>query len=151
MSNEAAAAAADLMDSATARAEQAWSDIGNAFSESFVPTELGRGLVEGFEGGAESALEKWRADWEARRKAAAEETEKAAGDAAAKIAAAFAAPQFQSAVDIRSKDGYGALLKSMFAGYQVAEKQLAVAERQVDVLEGIRANTEDMGLEAVDI
>ena len=39
----------------------------------------------------------------------------------------------------------------MFAGDQVAEKQLAAAERQVEVLEGIRANTEDMGLEAVDI
>ena len=39
----------------------------------------------------------------------------------------------------------------MFAGDQVAEKQLAVAERQVDVLEGIRVNTEDMGLEAIDI
>ena len=151
MSNVAAAEAAKLMDSATARAEKGWSDIGNAFSESFVPTELGLSLSEGFEGGVESSLEKWRADWEARRQAAAKETEKASIDAAATISAAFAAPQFQSAVDIRSKDGYGALLKSMFAGDQVAEKQLAAAERQVEVLEGIRANTEDMGLEAVDI
>ena len=113
-------------------------------------------MVEGFEGGVESSLEKWRADWEARRKAAAEETEKAAADAAAKISTAFAAPQWQSAVDIRSKGGNDALLKSMwpasawFAGGQGAEKQLAAAERQVEVLEGIRANTEDMGLEAVD-
>ena len=179
MSNEAAATAAKLMDSAMARAEKGWSDIGNAFSKNFEPTELGRslverfeegwskignafsenfeptelglGLVEGFKGGAESTLEEWRADWEARRKAAAEETEKAADGAAAKISAAFAAPQFQSAVDIRSKDGYGALLKSMFAGDKVAEKHLAVAERQEKVLEGIRLNTEDMGLEAVDI
>ena len=49
------------------------------------------------------------------------------------------------------------MLKSMwpasawFAGGQGAEKQLAAAERQVEVPEGIRANTEDMGLEAVDI
>ena len=156
MSNEAAATSARLMDSAMARAEKGLSDIGNAFSDSFAPTELGRSLVEGFEGGVESSLEKWRADWEARRKAAAEETEKAAADAAAKISAAFATPQWQSAVDIRSKGGYDAMLKSMwpasawFAGGQGAEKQLAAAERQVEVLEGIRANTEDMGLEAVD-
>ena len=148
--NVADAEAAKLMDSAAARAEKGLSNIGNAFSDSFVPTELGRRLAEGFEGGFESSLEKWRADSEARRKAAAEETEKAAADAAAKIAAAFA-PQFQSAVDIRSKDGYGALLKSMFAGDQVAEQQLAVAELQVEILESIRANTEDMDLEAIDI
>ena len=37
-----------------------------------------------------------------------------------------------------------------FAGGQGAERQLAAAERQVEVLEGIRDNTEDMGLEAVD-
>ena len=132
-------------------AEQAWSDLGNAFSGSFVPTELGRGLVEGFKGGAESTLEKWRADWEARRQAAAKETEKVSIDAAATISAAFAAPQFQSAVDIRSKDGYGALLKSMFASDLAAEKQLAVSERQAEILESIRANTEDKDLEVIDI
>ena len=151
LANVADAEAAKLMDSATARAEQAWGDIGNAFSDSFVPTELGVSMFEGFEGGFESSLEKWRADSEARRKAAEEETGKAAFEAAATIAAAFAAPQFQSAVDIRSKDGYGALLKSMFASDLAAEKQLAVSERQAEILESIRANTEDMDLEAIDI
>ena len=151
MGDAAAATVVNLMDSAAARAEKSWSDIGNAFSESFVPTELGRKLVEGFEGGAESTLEKWRVDWEARAKAAAVETAKASTDAAATISAAFTAPQFQSAVDIRSKDGYGAMLKSMFAGDQVRQLALAVAERQLGVLDRIRVNTEDLGLEAVDI
>ena len=72
-------------------------------------------------------------------------------DAADTISAAFVAPQFQSAVDVRSKDGYGSLLKSMFAGDQVAEKHLAVSERQAEILEGIKADLAGTNLEAVDI
>ena len=125
--------------------------MGNAFSETFQPTEMGTLFAEGAAGGFEASYEAMRAEWEADRAKAKEEAEQQRNAVKSAATLAFATPDFQSALDVRSKEGYAGLLKSMYGGTDVQQQQLAVAESQDEKLGRIAANIEDMELEAADI
>ena len=151
MAESAARTSQRLWQEANADAAQAGELMGNAFSETFQPTEMGTLFAEGATGGFEDRLEAMRAEWEADRAKAKEEAEQQRNAVKSAASLAFVTPDFQSALDVRSKEGYAGLLKSLWGPGATSLQQLEVAERQVEVLEGIQSNTEDMGLEAADI
>ena len=110
-------------------------------------------MVNGVRGGFEEWFEAARAKLEAQTAAAAEKTKEAGQAAAAEIGQAFTAPpSFQAAIDVRSKEGYAGLLKSMTGGGgDVAKEQLGELQAQTGELQGIRSDLANVGVEAADL
>lgn len=131
-------------------ADQLWSDAGadfaGAFGDEFEPSDLGRIMFEGFEGGAEDMVEGWRRESEER----AERLRKA-GEAAGSsmytgvVEGADKAAKFLAT----ERAGVDAVVRMINrTGNTVADRQLAAMERTADATEEI---AEEEGVEVVEI
>lgn len=130
----AAAMANDAFATGTDWAVAAGKDISNAFSADFKPTDLGKRLMEGVDGGAESMVERWRAASAESRAKADEATVKAGADAGAAMATAIV--QAAGALDVRSKSGVNEIVRMMNGGQgDIAKRQLQAQERIADATE----------------
>jgi hypothetical protein len=119
-------------------ATAAGKDIANAFSADFKPTELGKRMMNGIDGGAESMVEKWRAASAEARAKQDEATVKAGADAGAAIAAEVG--KVAGALDARSTAGVNEIVRMMNGGSNdVQNRQLRAQERIADATEEMAA------------